>query len=90
MPDLNNQTAAFFDIDRTLIAVNSGRKWIQYLWKNQRISLAQSLRYLAWLAKYYFSLADLETITAQAAADYTGHDAAKVADEVQQWFHAEI
>lgn len=84
------QIAAFFDIDRTLIAVNSGRKWIEYLWETGRISVPQTLRYISWLIKYYFSFVDLEALTARAALDYAGQDAANFAEEVYRWFHCEI
>ena len=44
------RVAAFFDVDHTLIEVNSGREWLTHLWKQGRISLPDALRSTWWLA----------------------------------------
>ena len=44
--------AAFFDLDRTLVDVNSARLWIRYEWEHGNLSSRQVVRATWWLFKY--------------------------------------
>ena len=82
--------AAFFDVDRTLIAVNSGERWVRHLWREGRLSPGWALRSLLWIAQYRLGVLDFEGVTARVAADYAGRPAADVEAEIGRWFDAEI
>ncbi|PRP90790.1 Phosphoserine phosphatase [Enhygromyxa salina] len=82
--------AAFFDVDHTLIACNSARKWIEYLWRNDKISVAAALRSVWWLVKYRMSVLDYEAVTAEVVSGYAGQSVDELCKEVGAWFHAEI
>jgi HAD superfamily hydrolase (TIGR01490 family) len=82
--------AAFFDVDHTLIAVNSGRKWVEYLWKKGRISIPAALRSLWWLAKYRLSVLDYDAVTEEVVRAYAGQKVADLEREVGAWFETEI
>lgn len=84
------KVGAFFDVDHTLIACNSARKWIEYLWRNDQISIGAALRSVWWLVKYRLSVLDYEAVTAEVVADYAGKSVAELAAEVEAWFHADI
>jgi HAD superfamily hydrolase (TIGR01490 family) len=61
------RVTAFFDLDRTLVACNTGRLFLQDMRERGEISLAKALRAVSWLAKYHFALLDLQTITSHVA-----------------------
>ena len=84
------KVAAFFDVDHTLIACNSARKWVEYLWRNKRISLAAALRSVWWLVKYRLSVLDYEQVTAEVVAGYAGQSVAELCAEVEAWFHSDV
>lgn len=84
------QVGAFFDVDHTLIACNSARKWVEYLWRNDKISVRALLRSVWWLVKYRLSVLDYEAVTAEVVADYAGKSVAELAAEVEAWFHADV
>ncbi|EDM75126.1 hypothetical protein PPSIR1_30893 [Plesiocystis pacifica SIR-1] len=81
---------AFFDVDHTLLACNSGRKYVEYLWRNDAISIAAAVRSVWWLVKYRMSILDYEQVTADVVAEYAGRDVAELVSELQGWFRSDI
>jgi HAD superfamily hydrolase (TIGR01490 family) len=84
------EVAAFFDVDHTLIACNSARKWVEYLWRNDRISMAAALRSVWWLVKYRLSVLDYEQVTAEVVSDYAGQSVDELLVEIEAWFHSDV
>lgn len=78
--------AAFFDMDHTLIRVNSGHLWVRYLRERGEISLRQSLRALAWLAQYKLSILDMETVSKRVVAAMAGDSEQELADKSRAFF----
>lgn len=84
------RVAAFFDVDHTLIDVNSGRKWLEYLWREGQITLPNALRSLMWLAQYRLSMLDYEAVTRRVTELYAGASVKDLQSEVERWFQLEI
>jgi HAD superfamily hydrolase (TIGR01490 family) len=84
------KVAAFFDVDHTLIACNSGRKWVEYLWRHGRISMGAALRSVWWLVKYRMSVLDYEAVTREVVAGYAGQSVDELVRELAVWFHDDI
>ena len=63
---------AFFDLDRTILSVNSGTGWVIREWKQGRLGYRKLLRALSWLAQYRLGLADLGDSIRMAVADLEG------------------
>ena len=82
--------AAFFDVDRTLLSVNSGELWVRHMWRTGRLPVGEAARSLLWITQYRLGYLDFEAVTRKAAADYAGREFAAVAAEVERWFDAEI
>lgn len=82
--------AAFFDVDHTLIEVNSGRKWVEYLRATGRISVPEMLKAIWWLAQYRLSLLDYDAVTEEVVRSYAGQRIADLEAEVHDWFAREI
>jgi HAD superfamily hydrolase (TIGR01490 family) len=83
-------TAAFFDVDRTLLAVNSGSRWLRHVWRTGRVGPLRALQAIGWLLRYRLALIDLEIMTTMAVRDYRGDSVAALDREVRAWFHREI
>ena len=84
------RSAAFFDVDHTVLSINSGTAWIRNLRRQGRISWKQTLRSIGWLLQYRASLLDFEAMTRRALRDYRGLEADVLRDEVREWFHREV
>jgi HAD superfamily hydrolase (TIGR01490 family) len=73
--------AAFFDMDRTLVRVNSGTEWIRYLRRRREISTGRMLQALAWIAQYKLSILDMESVTARVTAEMAGDSEQEMIDK---------
>lgn len=85
-----SRVAAFFDMDRTLIAVNSGMLYAQYERKHGRISARQFWISALYIVLYHFSLVDIEAAYRRAAAYMTGEPEDILRQRTWQWFREEI
>lgn len=83
-------TAAFFDVDLTLLAVNSGASWLRHAWRTGRVRPLRALRALGWLLRYRLALLDLEAVTALAASDYRGDRVDALDAEARAWFDRDL
>ena len=66
------RVGAFFDLDRTLVACNTGRVFLRDLRRRGEISLGRALRAMGWLAKYHFSLIDLDAMAQKILSSMRG------------------
>jgi HAD superfamily hydrolase (TIGR01490 family) len=87
---MSGRVAAFFDVDHTLIEVNSGRKYIEHLWKHDEISVADALKAIWWLAQYRLSLLDYDAATAEVVKGYAGQKLRDIEAKIGQWYREEI
>ncbi len=63
---------AFFDLDRTLIAQNSGRLWVLRELRLGHIKPWQALQAATWLARYQLGFAAIEVALQRAIASLAG------------------
>ncbi len=84
------RVAAFFDIDHTVLEINSGSKWIAYLWRTGKMSPWQLAQAMTWLVQYRFSLLDFEAMTRKVLGSYTGKEVEPIEQEVEAWFRDEV
>lgn len=63
---------AFFDLDRTILSVNSGTGWVIREWKTGRLGYRKLFRALSWLGQYRLGLADLGDSIRLAVSDLEG------------------
>lgn len=77
------KTAAFFDLDRTLIRYNSGAKLSQSLFKAGKVSFIQLFRSLIWLSKYKANLLDFEQFISYVAEKLQGKKEEELKEEAQ-------
>ena len=73
--------AAFFDLDRTLLLVNSGKLWLQRERRHGRLSLWQMIQATFYLIGYKFHAVDMERVMVKALQTVRGLDE----EEVRRW-----
>lgn len=81
---------AFFDLDRTILDLNSGSAWIKSEYRGGHLGLLTLARASLWLARYHLGFADLEKVVRQAVAALEGVAEAEIADRTARFYHAEI
>ena len=83
-------TIAFFDLDRTLIDVNSGLLWARHERKQGHISREQMARAIFWTALYHLAAIDMETAMTRALDHYRGVDAGELDRRTRTWFERDV
>lgn len=81
---------AFFDLDRTLLSVNSGSGWVRAEYTDGHISRWQLLRATLWLARYHLGLAEMEAVLQDAIAAYAGQPEADLRDRTHRFYEREV
>ncbi len=82
--------AAFFDMDKTVLAVNSGTLWVKNLVARRAISAGDLVRALWWLGLYQLALIDGELVTAEAAGNVKGQREDELRRICDRWFALEV
>jgi HAD superfamily hydrolase (TIGR01490 family) len=84
------RAAAFFDMDRTVLAVNSGTLWLQHLVTHRAITAYNLARALWWLVLYQLALVDGEQVTAEVASTVKGQREADMRRVCNRWFAEKV
>lgn len=85
-----SRVAAFFDMDRTLIRINSGRQWLTFLRERGEIGLPAMLRAIGWLTQYKLSILDMETVGTKVVAEMAGQSEAELRDKSLAFFASHV
>jgi len=78
--------AAFFDMDETLIGVNSARLWIEHMWRTGELRTRDLLKSLVWLVGYRLALVDVRRVAQDAALLLEGASEEETAQRVEDWY----
>ncbi len=81
---------AFFDLDKTLLCVNSGTLWVRREVALGHISKRQALRAMAWLGRYHLGFASAEAMVIEAVAELTGTSGEALQQRTERFFHEEV
>lgn len=87
---LEKPTAAFFDLDRTLLDMNSSTLWAKHELRGGKISIPQFGRVLVWNVLYHLSLIDIETAFKEAVTHYRGRSYEGLDRETREWFARDV
>src|SRR5574338_71238 len=80
------RVGAFFDVDKTLIAENSGALFMRYRYEQGRVSGWELAPGLAAYLRYKLGMLDIRAWTADAMLQFAGESERALAREAQAWF----
>jgi HAD superfamily hydrolase (TIGR01490 family) len=78
--------AAFFDLDRTLITINSAKEWFRQEREQGRISRRQTLEAAGWLGLYGLGLMEGRLALGRAARTVAGDSEAALIERTEAFF----
>ncbi|MFT3708106.1 MAG: HAD family phosphatase [Archangium sp.] len=81
---------AYFDLDKTILSVNSGTLWVRREVALGHLSKRKALKAAAWLARYHFGFASADSIVKEAVAFVTGTKVSELRSRTEQFFVEEI
>ena len=87
---MTSRAAAFFDLDGTLITVNSGRLWLEHEHREGNVDRATLFKGFAYLAGYHLGVVDLARVFDDAAAAIRGVSEATLRERTSAWYDAEV
>src|SRR5512138_3920013 len=87
---MSDMSVAFFDMDRTLLTVNSGTRWMQFLRRRGEISRWQLVRALSWAAQYHLSILDMTALSQRLVADLAGDSEEEMIAKCELWYASEM
>lgn len=82
--------AAFFDMDRTVLLVDSGALWIKFLRRRGELSRLQMLRAMSWVVRYKLAILDLDALAQKLTASLKGKPEADMIKKCLGWYRNEI
>lgn len=84
------RVGAFFDLDRTMIACNTGRLFMADMRRRGELSLVGKLRAVGWLLKYHFSLIDGERMATKALSMVRGRSEREFAEHCRRLVDSDV
>ncbi len=87
---MSERVGAFFDLDLTLLAVNSANLWLRYQWKQGELGVRDAVRSVGWLLRYKMAMLDIEEIARKGLRGVEGKREDAARDEVLRWYEAQV
>lgn len=84
------RTAAFFDMDQTLLRINTGSRWVAFMRERGEVGTLFLLRSMYWFAQYRLSVLDLETVARRLVADMAGKPEADMISKAAIFWDREV
>jgi len=81
---------AFFDLDRTLLPVNSAWLWMRYEVDHGHITWRQVAHASVWLSAYHLGVATMDKPLRQAIAAYAGSYATDLRDRTRDFYERRL
>jgi HAD superfamily hydrolase (TIGR01490 family) len=78
--------AALFDLDRTLVRVNTASLYVRYQRDTGQATWRDSLRTAVWLARYSVGLIDAPAVAEKALAAFRGKQERWMIETCEQWY----
>lgn len=85
-----NVWAAFFDMDRTLLRVDSAMSWTRFLYRRGELPLPMLGKALYWSALYKLALLDMESVFTRLCRDLEGDSEAEMVAKCELWYRSDV
>ena len=80
-----SRRAAFFDLDRTVLRIDTGTSWMRFLYGRGEISTLEMARVLYWNVLYRTAVLDMEAVARRLVADLAGDREAELIAKSRTW-----
>lgn len=88
--EVGTATAAFFDMDNTLLCVETGMSWVRFLYGRGELSRQMVAKAVYWTALYRLAVLDMETVFTRLARDLRGDAEADMIAKAEIWYRRDI
>ncbi len=81
---------AFFDLDKTLLAANSGSLWIRRELREGHLTRFEAARAALWILRYHLGFTSIEAALERAIASLRGSPAAPLRERTRRFYEEEV
>jgi|HubBroStandDraft_6_1064221.scaffolds.fasta_scaffold51628_4 HAD superfamily hydrolase (TIGR01490 family) len=82
--------AAFFDMDRTLLSVDSGMSWTRFLYRRGELPATMVAKAIYWSTLYKLAVLDMETVFARLALTVAGDLETDMIAKCEIWYREHV
>jgi len=82
--------AAFFDMDNTLLRVDTGMSWTRFLYKRGELPPSMVAKAIYWSTLYKLAILDMETVVTKLCLDLRGDLEAEMIAKCEVWYRAHV
>jgi len=82
--------AAFFDMDNTLLRVETGMSWVRFLRQRGELPTRMLAKAIYWQALYKLAVLDLDTVFEKLVQDLRGDSEAEMIAKCDIWYRAHV
>src|SRR5688572_501449 len=84
------QTAAIFDMDKTLLRVDTAMSWTQFLYARGEIGKRTVAKAFYWATLYKLALLDMETVFTRLVEEMRGDSEADMIAKCDVWYRSHV
>ena len=82
--------AAFFDMDNTVLRVETGMSWVRFLYARGELPTKMIAKAIYWQALYRLAVLDMEAVFTRLTADLRGDSEADMIAKCEIWYRDHI
>jgi HAD superfamily hydrolase (TIGR01490 family) len=89
-PAARGVRAAFFDMDNTLLRVETGMSWVQFLYRRGELPPKMLAKAMYWQALYKLAVLDMDTVFTRLVEDLRGDSEAEMVAKCEIWYRDHV
>jgi HAD superfamily hydrolase (TIGR01490 family) len=82
--------AAFFDMDRTLLSVDTATSWTRFLYRRGELPVSMVAKVVYWTTLYKLAVLDMEAVFIRLAKDLRGDSEREMIEKCEVWYREHI
>lgn len=82
----SSRRAALFDMDRTLVRLDTGTLYVRYQRDSGQATYRDALQVAWWMLKYTFGILDAQRVAEKVLRNFRGKKETWLAETCEQWF----
>ena len=87
---MTTRPAAFFDMDNTLLRVDSGMSWVRFLYRRGELPPRMVAKALYWQTLYRLALLDMDAVFSKLVEDLRGDSEAEMIAKCEIWYRDHV
>lgn len=84
------RAAAFFDMDRTVLLIDTGMSWMKFMRRRGEVSALGMARAVYWSLLYKMALLDMESLANRLVADLEGQPESDMLEKARIWHESDV